>query len=101
MNDIVDCIEPAGARFLVKVDPEMVEMAGGIIAPEAHREAQTIGTVLKCGPDVPRDICAGRRIIFSKYSGTDFGIEGELGAGRQKVKMMSAIDVLGYIDAAA
>ena len=95
--NIVDTIVPTGERFLVEVDAEIEELAEGLIAPQAHRQTQQIGTVLKCGDEVPTDISVGQRIIFSKYSGMDFGIEGEIGSERQTVKMMVPLDVLAYL----
>lgn len=97
MSNIVDIIEPVGEHFLVEVDAEIEELAGSIVAPERHREAQQIGTVVKVGRQAPTDIAVGRRVIFSKYAGMDFGIEGETGSDRKTVKMMVPLDLLGYI----
>ena len=95
MSDIVELIEPTESRFLVAVDHEVADLAGGLIAPEKHREVQQMGTIVKCGPDCGGQLRAGRRIIFSRFSGMDFGIEGEI-AGK-KVKMLVPLDILGYI----
>ena len=70
--------QPLGDRVVIKLDAQD-EKVGNIIAPvmTQKKEKPRSGEVLKCGPDVPDGAgLVGKKVVFSKYAGTELLIEG-------------------------
>jgi chaperonin GroES len=78
-------IRPLNDRILVRRDPPTEKTNGGIIIPDNAKEPLTIGTVLAVGPGkvmkdgrrVEPSLKVGDRIVFGKYSGSEFEQDGE------------------------
>ena len=76
--------KPLGDRILVKRVDEEEKTKGGIIIPdtakEKPQEAEVVavgdGKALESGKKQPLSVQVGERIIFSKYSGTEFKLDG-------------------------
>ncbi|MBI4040353.1 MAG: co-chaperone GroES [Deltaproteobacteria bacterium] len=76
--------KPLGDRILVKRIAEEEKTKGGIIIPdtakEKPQEAEVVavgaGKLLDSGKVQPLNVHVGERIIFSKYSGTEFKLDG-------------------------
>jgi chaperonin GroES len=81
--------QPSGYKLLVAIPKIEDKTAGGVILPDAHKDAEhtasIIGLVLKVGPDAYQDLnkfpngpwCKEEDyVIFRSYSGTRFKIEG-------------------------
>ena len=79
-------LAPRGDRVIVKPDAEETTSAGGIVlAPSSSKEKPQRGTITavgkgKIGDDgkiVPLDLKVGERILYGKYAGTEFKMDGE------------------------
>ena len=94
-------IKPLGDRVLVKpseVDEE--KSSGGIIIPDTAKEKPQEGTVIAVGPGKIGDdgktikltVKKGNKVLYSKYGGTEVGIDGI------DHLIMSESDILGIIE---
>lgn len=78
-------LKPLGDRILVKRLELESKTKGGIIIPDTAKEKPSQGLVIAVGPgklleDGKRremSIKEGQKVMFSKYSGDEFKIEGE------------------------
>ena len=78
-------IRPLHDRILVKREEEKERKKGGIIIPDTAKEKPQEGKVIAVGPgrildDGKReaiDVSEGQRVLYAKYAGTEFKIEGE------------------------
>ncbi len=77
-------IKPMQDRLLVKPADEEQKTAGGIIVPDtATKEKPMRGEVIATGPGklndegsrLPMDVKVGDKVIYSKYSGTEFKLD--------------------------
>ena len=76
---------PLQDRVLVKRIEAEEKTKGGIIIPDSAKEkpvegkviAVGNGKVLEDGKQRKRDVKAGDRILFGKYSGTEIKVEGD------------------------
>jgi chaperonin GroES len=93
-------VRPLGDRILVKRITEEEKTKGGIIIPDSAKEkpmegkvvAVGKGRVLDDGKLLSLEVKPGDRIIFSKYSGTEFKVDGE------EHLIMKEEDVLGIVE---
>jgi chaperonin GroES len=94
---------PLHDRVLVRRIEAEEKTAGGIIIPDTAKEKPMEGEVVAVGPGardeagklVEIGVQAGDRILFGKWSGTEFRIEGE------DLLIMKESDILGVIEASA
>ena len=78
-------LRPLHDRILVKRLEETDERHGSIIIPDTAKEKPQEGKVIAvgggkvndAGKKVPLDVKPGGRILFGKYSGSEFKIDGE------------------------
>lgn len=91
-------VTPLEDRVVVQPSDEAEEMRGGLYIPDTAKEKPTQGEVIAVGPGrfekgarVPMDLKVGDKVIYGKYSGTPFTIEG------QEVMIIKASDVLAKI----
>ncbi len=78
-------LKPLGDRIVVKVVEELERTKGGIVLPDTAKEKPQEAEVLACGPGarnekgerVPMEVKVGDRVVFQKYSGTEFKMEDE------------------------
>ena len=76
-------LKPLGDRIVVKALEAEQQSAGGIILPDTAKEKPQQGEVLAVGPGriletgerVVPDVKQGERVLFAKYSGTEFKLE--------------------------
>ncbi len=72
-------IKPVGRRVLVKRIEEETKK-GGIIIPDTAKEKPQQGEVIEVADvgkdDDPLPVTKGDRILFGKYAGTEFEIDG-------------------------
>ncbi|HQC24325.1 MAG TPA: co-chaperone GroES, partial [Syntrophales bacterium] len=74
--------------------------AGGIIIPDTAKEKPQEGKIIAVGPGgrdkdgnlIPLDVKAGDRVLFSKWAGTEFKLDG------QEHMIMKEDDILGIIE---
>lgn len=92
-------IRPLGNRVLVKKIEEQEQMEGGIIIPDAAKEASQKAEVIALGSGKNDDgkvtefeIKVGDRVLISKYGGT------ELKRGKDVYVVLRNDDILAVID---
>ena len=93
-------LRPLGDRILVKRVKEEERTKGGIIIPDTAKEKPQEGKIIavgkgKYGEDgklIPIEVKAGDKILFGKYSGSEFKLEGE------DLLILREDDILGIID---
>ena len=73
-------IKPLQDRVLVAPVEAEQKTAGGIIIPDTAKEKPQKGTVVAAGPgkkDEPMTVKVGDTVLYGKYSGTEFQLDGE------------------------
>ncbi|MBU2610704.1 MAG: co-chaperone GroES [Anaerolineales bacterium] len=92
-------LKPLGNRVVVEPLEQEEITAGGIVIPETAKEKPQQGIVLSVGPGdrdedgdrIPMDVAAGDKVLFAKYSGTEFKIDGK------KLLILRESDLLAII----
>ena len=69
-------IQPLGSRVLVQPIEEESRTAGGIFLPETAKEKPQLGLVVAIGDDEEIKVQAGDKVIYPKYTGTEFRYNG-------------------------
>jgi chaperonin GroES len=75
MSDIK--IEPLGARVVIKPLEQETKTASGLFIPESAKEKPQTGQVVAVGDDEDIKLKVGDRILFAKYTGTEFKLDGQ------------------------
>lgn len=78
-------IRPVGDRVVVKPAPKEEVTRSGIVIPDTAKEkpqegiviAVGSGRLLENGERSPIDVNEGDRVLFAKYGGTEFKLDGE------------------------
>ena len=94
-------LKPLGSRVVVKaLDREEVTKSG-ILIPDTAKEKPQEGRVLAVGPGdrhpdtgvrIPVELKAGDKVLFQKYAGTEFKLDGE------ELLILSEKDVLAIVE---
>src|SRR5262245_20856527 len=91
-------IHPLEDRVVIRPSDEAETMRGGLYIPDTAKEKPTQGEVIAVGPGrfekgtrVPVDLKVGDVVIYGKYSGTPFTLDGD------EVMIIKASDVLAKI----
>ena len=77
-------IRPLNDRVIVKRLEDERKTAGGIVIPDTAAEKPSQGEVVAVGPGklddkgkvIPMGVKPGDKILFGKYSGTEFKLDG-------------------------
>jgi chaperonin GroES len=93
-------LKPLGDRLVVKPLESEEVTASGIVLPETAKEKPQKGEVLAVGPGprdeegkrIKMDVATGDKVLFAKYAGTEFKLDGE------KVLILRESDVLAILD---
>ena len=93
-------VKPLDDRVVVKPLEAEEKTAGGIVLPDTAKEKPQKGTVVAVGPgklldsgkraEVP--VKKGDVVLYGKYSGSDFKLEGE------EYKILHETDLLGIVE---
>jgi chaperonin GroES len=78
-------LRPLGERVVIKPIPREEMTKSGIVIPDTVKEkpqegmvvATGRGRVLDDGTRVPMDVKEGQKVLYAKYSGTEFKIDGD------------------------
>jgi chaperonin GroES len=78
-------LKPMGDRVVVQAVQQEEVTRSGLVLPDTAKEKPQEGNVIAVGPGrlledgkrVPLEVKEGDRIIYSKYSGTEFKLDGE------------------------
>jgi chaperonin GroES len=91
-------LHPMEDRVVIMPTDEAESMRGGLYIPDTAKEKPTQGEVIAVGPGrvekgarVAMDLKVGDVVIYGKYSGTPFTLDGE------EVIIIKASDVLAKI----
>ena len=93
-------ITPLGDRVIVEPLEREETTASGIILPDTAREKPQEGTVLyvgqgkvdESGKRQPLEVKEGDRVIYAKYAGTEFKLDGD-----RKVLILKESDLLAIV----
>ena len=75
MSDIK--IEPLGARVVIKPLEQETKTASGLLIPESAKEKPQTGIVIGIGDDEEIKVKVDDRVLFAKYTGTEFKYKGD------------------------
>ena len=91
-------ITPLEDRVVIEPSEEGETMRGGLYIPDTAKEKPTQGKVIAVGPGrmekgarVPMDLAKGDKVLYGKYSGTPFTLDGK------EVMIIKASDVLAKL----
>ena len=70
-------VKPLGERVLIKVKAAEEKTSGGLIIPQASQEKTQEGTVTAIGESDKIAVKVGDNVMYDKYAGTSFKINGE------------------------
>lgn len=92
-------LKPLFDKVVVKQIEEKEEKVGGIFLPTAAKEKQEIATVVAVGDggivdgkEVKMVVNVGDKVLYSKYAGSEFKIDGET------VTIIKQSDVLAIVE---
>ncbi len=93
-------LRPLGDRIVVQPTPREEMTKSGIVLPDTAKEKPQEGKVIAVGPgrtldDGSResiDVEVGQRVLYAKYAGTEFKIEGE------ELLIISQKDILAVVE---
>ncbi|GIW20306.1 MAG: 10 kDa chaperonin [Chloroflexota bacterium] len=94
-------LRPLGDRVVVKPTPREEVTKSGIVLPDTAKEKPQEGSVLAVGPGrmlddgkrEPMDVKEGDRVLYAKYAGTEFKVDGE------ELLIISQKDILAIVEA--
>ena len=92
-------IRPLEDRVVILPSDEAESMRGGLYIPDTAKEKPTQGEIIAVGPGrvtdkgerIPVDLKVGDAVIYGKYSGTQYTLDGE------EVIIIKASDVLAKL----
>ena len=95
----IKTIRPLGDRIVVRPQEREEMTKSGIVLPDTIKEKPQQGTViavgqgkiLESGERQPMEIQEGNTVLFAKYAGTEFDLDGE------DVLILRESDVLGIL----
>jgi chaperonin GroES len=91
-------IHPLEDRVVIQPSDEAESMRGGLYIPDTAKEKPTQGEVIAVGPGriekgdrIKMDVAVGDTVIYGKYSGTPYTVDGD------EVIIIKASDILAKI----
>jgi chaperonin GroES len=92
-------LHPLGDRVVIKPMPRDEMTKSGIVLPDTAKEKPQEGTILAVGPgrildDGKReqvDVKEGQKVLYAKYAGTEFKVEGD------ELLIVSQKDILAIV----
>ncbi len=69
-------IQPMGARVLIKPIEQENKTSSGLLLPETAKEKPQTGLVVAVGDDEDIKLKVNDKVLFAKYTGTDFKLDG-------------------------
>lgn len=92
-------LKPLFDKVVVKVPEEAEQTVGGIFLPSAAKEKQEIAVVVAVGEggiidgkDVKMVVKTGDKVLYSKYAGSTFKLDGE------EVTVIKQSDILAIVE---
>ena len=84
-------IQPLGTRVVIETLEHESKTPSGIYIPETAKEKPQTGQVLAIGDSEDIRLKVGDKVLFAKYSGTEFKLDG------QEYILMECNDVLARL----
>ena len=93
-------LQPLEDRIVVRPSEAEETTASGLVIPDTAKEKPQQGEVLAVGPGrraentgelIPLDVSVGDKVVYSKYGGTEFTVDGE------ELLILSSRDVLAKV----
>ena len=92
-------LKPLGDRVVIQPTPREEMTKSGIVLPDTAKEKPQEGTILAVGPGrigddgkrEPMDVKEGQKVLYAKYAGTEFKVEGE------ELLIVSQKDILAIV----
>jgi chaperonin GroES len=93
-------LRPLGDRVVIQPTPREEMTKSGIVLPDTAKEKPQEGTILAAGPgrildDGKReqmDVQEGQKVLYAKYAGTEFKVEGD------ELLIVSQKDILAIVE---
>ncbi len=93
-------LKPLGDRVVIKPTPREDVTKSGIVLPDTAKEKPQEGVILSAGPGKiledgkrePMDVKVGERVLYAKYAGTEFKVDGE------DLLIISQKDILAIVE---
>jgi chaperonin GroES len=92
-------LRPLGDRVVIKPIPREEMTKSGIVLPDTAKEKPQEGEILAVGPGrfeegkrEPMDVSVGQRVLYAKYAGTEFKVEGD------ELLIVSQKDILAIVE---
>jgi chaperonin GroES len=70
-------LQPLGSRVVIKPLEQETRTASGLYIPEVAKEKPQTGEVIAIGEDEEIKVKVGDKILYAKYSGTEFKLDGQ------------------------
>ena len=78
-------LRPLGDRVVIEPTPREEMTKSGIVLPDTAKEKPQEGTIIAAGPGKinddgkrePMDVKEGDKVLYAKYAGTEFKIDGD------------------------
>jgi chaperonin GroES len=95
-------LRPLGDRVVIQPTPREEMTKSGIVLPDTAKEKPQEGKIVAAGPGrltdegtrEPMDIKEGDTVLYAKYAGTEFKIEGD------ELLIVSQKDILAIVETA-
>ncbi len=92
-------LRPLGDRVVIQPTPREEMTKSGIVLPDTAKEKPQEGKIIAAGPGrltdegkrEPMDVKEGDMVLYAKYAGTEFKIEGE------ELLIVSQKDILAIV----
>ena len=93
-------LTPLGDRVVVKPTPREEMTKSGLVLPDTAKEKPQEGEIIAVGPgrildDGKReaiDVSEGQRVLYAKYAGTEFKVDGD------ELLIVSQKDILAIVE---
>jgi chaperonin GroES len=93
-------LRPLGDRVVVEPTPREEMTKSGIVLPDTAKEKPQEGKVIAAGPGafdnegkrIAMDVKVGDKVLYAKYAGTEFKIDGE------DLLIVSQKDILAIVE---
>ncbi len=69
-------LQPMGTRVLIQPLEQESKTASGLLLPETAKEKPQTGLVVAVGDDEEIKLKVNDKVLFAKYSGTEFKMDG-------------------------
>jgi len=93
-------LKPLGDRVVIQPTPREEMTKSGIVLPDTAKEKPQEGKILAAGPGrltdegkrEPMDVKEGDTVLYAKYAGTEFKVDGE------ELLIVSQKDILAIVN---